>query len=182
MDEAGRGSLAGAVFAAAVILDSRKPISGLDDSKKTSSFRRQVLEAEILDRALCWSIAQVGVREIERINILQASLLAMKKAVRDLSTTPHLVRVDGNQVPDMDLPCEAVVGGDALHPEISAASILAKQARDRYMRNLSSRYPGYGFEQHKGYPTRAHRIALQMLGVSDQHRRTYAPIRSLLVS
>ena len=182
MDEAGRGALAGDVFAAAVILDPQRPVSGLDDSKKLSLPRRQALEAEILDRALCWSVAQVDVREIERVNILQASLLAMEKAVRGLSVTPHRIRVDGNQAVNLNLPCEAVVGGDALHDEISAASILAKQARDRYMRGLSARYPGYGFETHKGYPTRAHRIALKTLGVSDQHRRTYAPVRSLLVS
>lgn len=182
VDEAGRGALAGDVFAAAVILNPDAPIIGLDDSKKVSPSRRKTLETEILARSLSWSVAQVSVRDIERINILQASLLAMQKAIKGLRITPQLVRVDGNHEVDSDFPCEAVIGGDAIHAEISAASILAKQARDRYMQDLSVRYPGYGFELHKGYPTRSHRVALQALGVSEQHRRTYAPIRSLLVS
>ena len=180
VDEAGRGALAGAVFAGAVILDQHNPIAGLDDSKKLSPRRRASLEKMIKIRALSWSVAMADGAEIDRLNILQASLLAMKRAVEGLSVTPQLALIDGNQLPALDCPANAVVGGDAIHDEISAASILAKQARDRVMIALAEVFPQYGFERHKGYPTKAHLLALQTHGVSTQHRRSFAPVRNLL--
>jgi ribonuclease HII len=180
VDEAGRGPLAGAVFAAAVVLDPHNPVHGLDDSKKLSEKRRSELEQEIKARSLGWSIAQASVTEIDRINILQASLLAMKRAIEGLDQAPNHVLVDGNRIPDIDCPCLAVVGGDAIHAEISAASILAKQARDRYMIALAGRFPQYGFDRHKGYPTRAHITALEIFGVTEHHRRTFGPVRRLV--
>jgi len=182
VDEAGRGPLAGPVVAAAVILDPRHPVAGLADSKELSPARRELLAGQLRSYALGWSLGRADVEEIDRLNILQASLLAMTRAVAGLVPRPTLVLVDGNQLPD--LPCEgrAIVGGDATVAEISAASILAKVARDQEMRELDVRYPGYGFATHKGYPTRQHLRALQELGVSVVHRRSFDPVRRLIVN
>jgi len=180
VDEAGRGPLAGPVFAAAVILDPESAIADLDDSKRLSSRKRSRLECEIKDRALAWSVAVATVEEIDRLNILQASLLAMKRAVEGLNIRPQLARIDGNKLPELNCPATAVVGGDAIHDEISAASILAKEARDRDMIALGGLFPQYEFERHKGYPTKAHLQALRLHGVTDQHRRSFSPVRNLL--
>ena len=180
VDEAGRGPLAGPVYAAAVILDPDRPISGLADSKAISEARRGILAAEIRERALAWALGIASVEEIDRLNILQASLLAMTRAVRALAVAPALALVDGNRAPALDCTVRTIVGGDATEPAISAASILAKVARDEEMLALDRLYPGYGFARHKGYPTVAHRQALAELGVSDVHRRTFGPVRRLL--
>ena len=180
VDEVGRGPLAGPVVAAAVILDPDRPVEGLKDSKKLSERRREYLAELIRERALAWSLGRAEVHEIDRINILQASLLAMQRAVAALSLAPELVLVDGNRCPRLDYPSRAVVRGDALVPAISAASIIAKVSRDREMVELDSRYPGYGLAKHKGYPSKAHLAALQTLGVTAVHRRSYAPVRRLL--
>ncbi|MFZ3088374.1 MAG: ribonuclease HII [Methylotenera sp.] len=184
VDEAGRGPLAGAVYAAAVILNADRPIMGLADSKKLSEKRRDALAMEIKQHALAWAIASSSVEEIDSINILQASLLAMKRAIEAMQVqfniTPHLVQVDGNQSPKISLPCEAIVKGDSKVQAISAASILAKTARDAELYILDKQYPLYGFAQHKGYPTAAHIALLQQHGVSPVHRRSYAPVRALL--
>jgi ribonuclease HII len=180
VDEVGRGPLAGPVVAAAVILDPDRPVEGLKDSKKLSERRREELAGQIRERALAWSLGRAEVHEIDRINILQASLLAMQRAVAALSLAPELVLVDGNRCPRLDYPSRAVVRGDALVPAISAASIIAKVSRDREMVELDSRYPGYGLAKHKGYPSKAHLAALQTLGVTPVHRRSYAPVRRLL--
>ncbi|MDA7962245.1 MAG: ribonuclease HII [Gammaproteobacteria bacterium] len=180
VDEAGRGPLAGPVVAAAAVLDPRAPIVGLDDSKKLAEPRRAALEAEIKARALDWAVASASVEEIDELNILQATLLAMRRAVGALSRRPARARVDGNQAPRLACPAEAVVRGDSLHAEISAASILAKQERDRRMRALSRDFPQYGFDAHKGYPTRAHLEALLRHGVCAHHRRSFAPVRDAL--
>jgi len=180
VDEVGRGPLAGPVVAAAVILDPDRPVEGLKDSKKLSERRREYLAELIRERALAWSLGRAEVHEIDRINILQASLLAMQRAVAALSLAPELVLVDGNRCPRLDYPSQAVVRGDALVPAISAASIIAKVSRDREMVELDSRYPGYGLAKHKGYPSKAHLAALQTLGVTPAHRRSYAPVRRLL--
>ncbi len=181
VDEVGRGPLAGAVVAAAVILDPGRPIEGLDDSKKLSERRREQLYAEIQDRALAWSLGRAEVEEIDRLNILQASLLAMRRAVEGLSPRPSHALVDGNHVP-RGLACSAraVVGGDGSEPAIAAASILAKVTRDREMVRLDAEYPGYGLARHKGYPTRAHIEALRERGVTPIHRRSFGPVRRLL--
>ncbi len=179
VDEAGRGPLAGPVSAAAVILDPRSPIAGIDDSKKLSPSRRAALDGVIRERALAWAIAWASVEEIDRLNILQASLLAMQRAVAGLPLAPQLVLVDGNRCPEFGCAAQAVIGGDGLIPAIGAASILAKVARDRLLEQLDVEYPGYGFAQHKGYPTRAHLAALQTLGVCPHHRRSFAPVRAL---
>jgi len=184
VDEAGRGPLAGAVYAAAVILNADRPILGLADSKKLSEKRRDALAIEIKQHALAWAIASSSVEEIDSINILQASLLAMKRAIEAMQAqfniTPHLVQVDGNQSPKISLPCEAIVKGDSKVQAISAASILAKTARDADLYELDKQYPLYGFAQHKGYPTAAHMALLQQHGVSPVHRRSYAPVKALL--
>ncbi len=180
VDEAGRGPLAGPVTAAAVILDPVEPIRGLDDSKRLSAVRRAALESEIKRRALAWFVATASVEEIDRVNILQATLLAMQRAVAGLKRSPRMVLVDGNRCPDLDCPAQAVVGGDATVPVISAASILAKVARDREMTRLDGLYPGYGLARHKGYPTRAHIAALRELGPCEVHRRSFRPVRELL--
>jgi len=184
VDEAGRGPLAGAVYAAAVILNPDKPIRGLADSKKLSEKRRDALAIEIKQHALAWAIASSSVEEIDSINILQASLLAMKRAVESMQlqfgVTPHLVQVDGNKTPTINLPCEAIVKGDSKVQAISAASILAKTARDAELYELDKQYPLYGFAQHKGYPTAVHMALLQQHGVSPVHRKSYAPVRLLL--
>lgn len=180
VDEAGRGPLCGPVVAAAVILDPAHPIAGLADSKKLTAARRERLAIEIRKYALAWAVAEADVAEIDRLNILHASMLAMKRAVEALTLLPGLVRVDGNRCPDIAFPCEAVVGGDALVAEISAASILAKTVRDEGMVALDARYPEYGFARHKGYPTTQHMAALQAHGVLDCHRRSFGPVRALI--
>ena len=176
VDEAGRGPLAGPVVAAAVILDELNPIHGLNDSKKLSAKRREALFDEIRARALCFAIAEASVQEIDEINILQATLLAMKRAVEALRLPPMLVLVDGNRLPILSIRSEAIVQGDALVPAISAASILAKVHRDRLCEAMHQRYPVYGFDQHKGYGTAQHMAALQAHGPADCHRMTFAPV------
>ena len=178
VDEVGRGPLAGAVVAAAVILD--EPIEGLADSKKLSAKRRELLSKEIILKAQNYAFGRVEVEEIDAINIHQASLLAMKRAIEGLSVLPTRVLVDGLHCPQIEVACEAIVGGDATVREISAASILAKVARDAEMVVLDVRYPGYGFAQHKGYPTAQHREALKRLGPCAIHRRSFAPVRAVL--
>jgi ribonuclease HII len=180
VDEVGRGPLAGPVVAAAVILDETKPIEGLADSKTLSAKRREELSVLIKERALCWALGRAEVEEIDQLNILQASLLAMKRAVEALSLTPLLVLVDGNQAPELGYPVQTIIRGDATVPAISAASILAKVTRDAEMCILDSRFPGYGFSKHKGYPTAAHLHALEIQGVSSIHRRTFRPVRQRL--
>jgi ribonuclease HII len=176
VDEAGRGPLAGPVVAAAVILDELNPIHGLNDSKKLTAKRREALFDEIRARALCFAIAEASVQEIDEINILQATLLAMKRAVEALRLPPKLVLVDGNRLPTLSIRAEAIVQGDALVPAISAASILAKVHRDRLCEAMHQRYPVYGFDQHKGYGTAQHMAALQVHGPTDCHRMTFAPV------
>lgn len=176
VDEAGRGPLAGPVVAAAVILDDLQPITGLNDSKKLSAKRREQLFDEIRARALCFSIAEATVQEIDALNILQATLLAMKRAVEGLRLKPQMVLVDGNRLPKLDILAEAIVQGDALVPAISAASILAKVHRDRLCEQMHERYPVYGFDRHKGYGTAQHLAALQSHGPADCHRMTFAPV------
>jgi ribonuclease HII len=180
VDEVGRGPLAGPVVAAAVILDPECPIDGLADSKKLSERRREALDQVIRERALCWALGRAEPGEIDRINILQASLLAMQRAVAALTTPPGLALVDGNRAPQLACQVRTIVGGDASEPSISAASIIAKVARDREMVELDARYPGYGLAKHKGYPTKQHMEALQALGVSEIHRRSFAPVQRLL--
>ena len=188
VDEAGRGPLAGRVYAAAVILDVNNPIDGLMDSKKLSEKKRDFLSAEIKAKALAWGIASCTCQEIDEINILQASLLAMKRAIEAMqaqfdikpSMGEILVQVDGNKCPKISLPCEAIVKGDSKVQAISAASILAKVARDAELCELDKIHPQYGFAQHKGYPTVAHILALQAHGICPQHRLSYAPVRKVL--
>lgn len=182
VDEAGRGPLAGPVSAAAVILDPARPISGLDDSKKLSPARRAILERAIQDHALAWAVAWSSVEEIDRLNILHASLLAMQRAVAALPIQPERILVDGNRCPDFAGEAQAVIGGDGLVPAIGAASILAKVARDRLMVQMEEDFPGYGFAGHKGYPTRIHLEALRRLGPCPAHRRSFGPVRALLES
>ena len=182
VDEAGRGPLAGPVFAAAVILGSCHGIAGLADSKKLSARRREALAAQIRQRAVAWAVASASVEEIDALNILQATLLAMQRAVNALSTAPAEVLVDGLYCPRIEQPARAIVRGDSSVAEISAASILAKTMRDAAMLGLHARYPDYGFDRHKGYPTAAHLEALRLYGVSAVHRRSFAPVRTLLGS
>lgn len=179
-DEVGRGPWAGPVVAAAVVLDPAHPIAGLADSKALSARRREALDAQIRAHSLGWSIAESSVEEIDQLNILQATMLAMQRAVAALPCEIDLLLVDGNRTPTVAVPCRAIVGGDAVHPAISAASIVAKVYRDGLMAELAQRYPGYGFEQHSGYGTAAHRAALLTLGPCPAHRRSFAPIRRLL--
>lgn len=181
VDEAGRGPLAGPVFAAAVILDPSQPIAGLRDSKKLSESRRDALAALIRRDALCWSIAHCSAEEIDRLNILQATLLAMRRAIEGLTLQPTLALIDGNRCPVMAIRTEAIIKGDDKVQEISAASILAKTARDAVLRDMHARYPEYGFDQHKGYPTALHLERLHQHGVSPEHRRSYAPVRQWLM-
>lgn len=180
VDEAGRGPLAGAVYAAAVILDPLRPIDGLKDSKKLSERARCRLAEEIRGAALAWAVAKASVEEIDRLNILQATLLAMARAVGELKRHPDLVAVDGLHCPQVPYPVEAVVKGDQKVPAISAASILAKTARDEEMRSLHVQFPVYGFDVHMGYPTPQHLAALQAHGASPVHRRTFGPVRKVL--
>jgi len=180
VDEAGRGPLAGPVYAAAVILDPKRSIRGLADSKVLSEKKRTELAVKIKQRALAWSIASSSVEEIDQINILQASLLAMKRAIETLHLLPHQVLVDGLHCPRIAIPTEAIVDGDSKVASISAASILAKTARDEEMCRLHALYPEYDFAKHKGYSTRDHLLRLQTHGVCPIHRRSYAPVRELL--
>lgn len=177
VDEVGRGPLVGPVVAAAVILDDERPIKGLRDSKALSPRRRERLCDEIMARALCVSIAEASAEEIDRLNILQATLLAMQRAVERLRLPPRLVLVDGNRLPQLRVPAHAVVKGDAKVPAISAASIVAKVHRDRWCAALHERWPVYGFQGHKGYPTPAHLEALREHGPCPEHRRSFAPVR-----
>ncbi|GAO27369.1 ribonuclease HII [Alicycliphilus sp. B1] len=180
VDEAGRGPLAGPVVAAAVILDDQQPIVGLADSKALTAARRERLFDEIRAKALCCSVAEASVEEIDRLNILQATLLAMRRAVQGLRLKPTLALVDGNRLPRLDMPAEAIVKGDARVAAISAASILAKVTRDRWCAELHAQYPQYGFAGHKGYGTAEHLAALQAHGACPQHRRSFAPVARAL--
>ena len=180
VDEAGRGPLAGPVVAAAVMLNIDKPIAGLADSKVLTEKRRERLFDEIRARALCCCIAEASVEEIDQLNILQATLLAMRRAVEGLRLKPTLVLVDGNRLPQLHVPAEAIVKGDAKVPAISAASILAKVHRDRQCLQMDEIYPAYGFAKHKGYPTAQHLAALREHGVTPWHRRTFGPVQEIL--
>ena len=180
VDEAGRGPLAGPVFAAAVILEDPPLIQGLADSKKLTAKRRDALALEIKARALCWAVASANVEEIDTLNILQASLLAMRRAVERLGIQPAAILVDGLYTPKVAMPARAIVQGDASVPAISAASILAKTARDAEMRQIHLDYPHYGLDRHKGYDTAVHRAALVKYGPAAFHRRSFAPVRALL--
>lgn len=181
VDEVGRGPLAGPVVTAAVILDPANPIEGLMDSKALSEKKRDALEPIIKERALAWAIGRCEVEEIDQHNILQATMIAMQRAVADLSIKPGKVMVDGNRSPEFGIPAEAVVKGDQKVPEICAASILAKVCRDREMVELDEQFPGYGLAKHKGYPTKAHIEALSLQGVTPIHRRSFGPVKKLLV-
>ena len=181
VDEAGRGPLAGPVVVAAVILDPARPIRGLDDSKYLSEERRDVLEPRIRERALAYSVIEVSVSDIDRLNIYHATMHGMSSALAALALLPQLALIDGNRLPkQLCCPARAVIGGDASEPSISAASILAKVARDRLMTALDALHPGYGFARHKGYPTPEHLDSLTRLGPCEHHRRSFAPVRSLL--
>jgi len=180
VDEAGRGPIAGPVFAAAVLLDPLQPILGLRDSKQLSAARRESLARSIQGAALAWAVASASVEEIDRLNILQASLLAMRRAVERLAIAPQEAWVDGNRCPALECAVRAVVGGDRSVPQISAASILAKTARDAEMLRLHAQYPCYGLDRHKGYPTPEHLALLARHGASAVHRRTFAPVREIL--
>ena len=180
VDEAGRGPLAGPVVAAAVILDDLNPIAGLADSKKLTALRREKLFDEIRAKALCFCIAEASVEEIDRLNILQATMLAMQRAVHGLRLKPGLVQVDGNRIPMLDVQAEAIVKGDAKVQAISAASILAKVHRDRWCCEFDRTYPQYGFAAHKGYGTAAHLEALNLHGATPEHRRSFAPVTRVI--
>ena len=180
VDEVGRGPLAGPVVTAAVILDPNNPIDGLNDSKKLSAKKREALAIEIMDKALAYSYGRAEIDEIDDINILHATMLAMQRAVAGLSVKPTLVLVDGNRAPDFSIPAEAIIKGDGKIAEISAASIIAKVLRDNEMCEMDRLYPGYGFSGHKGYPTKAHLSALESLGICPIHRRSFAPVRKQL--
>lgn len=179
IDEAGRGPLAGPVVAAAVILDPSRPLPGIDDSKKLSAVKRERLAPLIREQALCWAVAEASVEEIDRLNILQATLLAMQRAVAALSLRPERALVDGNRCPRLDIPVAAIVKGDGQIASIAAASILAKTVRDAGMRVLHQDYPHYGFDRHMGYPTAAHFAALKQHGPSPAHRRSFGPVAQL---
>jgi ribonuclease HII len=180
VDEAGRGPLAGPVVVAAVILDPDRPIDGLADSKKLSEARREGLYGLIVERALAWSVIEMSPGEIDELNILQATLLGMRRAVEALTPAPQMALIDGNRAPPLSCAVKTVIGGDALEPAISAASILAKVTRDRHMVALHERFPEYGFERHKGYPTTGHLEALIRFGPCEHHRRSFAPVRNAL--
>jgi ribonuclease HII len=184
VDEAGRGPLAGAVVAGAVVLDPENPITGLKDSKKLSPARREFLFEQIQLKAKAWGIGEASPIEIDEINILQATMLAMRRAIEDLTTRlggwPDKALIDGNRCPELPIAAEAIIKGDAKEPAISAASILAKVTRDRQMRSLHELHPQYGFAQHMGYPTEAHFAALKEFGACDQHRRSFSPVRHVL--
>lgn len=184
VDEAGRGPLVGAVVAGAVVLDPENPIEGLKDSKKLTAPRREYLYEQIMEKAKAWGVGEASPAEIDEINILQATMLAMRRAIEDLTTRlggwPDKALIDGNRCPELPIPAEAIVKGDAKEPAISAASIIAKVTRDRQMQILHERHPEYGFAQHMGYPTEAHFAALKQYGACDQHRRSFSPVRKVL--
>lgn len=180
VDEAGRGPLAGPVVAAAVILDPARPVAGLADSKKLSAARREKLAIAIRANALAWCVAEASVEEIDALNILQATLLAMRRAVAGLAVTPAEALIDGNRCPALEIPARAIIGGDATVAEISAASILAKTSRDAGLIELHARYPHYGFDRHKGYGTAEHLAALRRHGPTPAHRKSFAPVREQL--
>lgn len=181
VDEVGRGPLVGDVVTAAVILDPANPIAGLADSKELTDKKRQALAIEIKQKALCYAIGRCSPTEIDELNILHATMLAMTRAIEGLSTQPEFVFVDGNRLPKLAMPAQAVVKGDSLVAEISAASILAKVARDDEMLELDTRYPQYGFAGHKGYPTKAHFAALEQYGAIDEHRKSFKPVQRVLM-
>ena len=184
VDEAGRGPLVGAVVAGAVVLDPDNPIEGLKDSKKLTAVRREYLYEQIMEKAKAWGVGEASPAEIDEINILQATMLAMRRAIEDLTTRlgtwPDKALIDGNRCPELPIAAEAIVKGDAKEPAISAASIVAKVTRDRQMQILHERHPEYGFAQHMGYPTEAHFAALKQYGACDQHRRSFSPVRKVL--
>ncbi|BBC39741.1 TPA: ribonuclease HII [Photobacterium damselae] len=180
VDEVGRGPLVGAVVTAAVILDPNNPIEGLTDSKKLSEKKRNALFDEIKEKALAWSLGRCEADEIDELNILQATMVAMQRAVAGLNITPDFVLIDGNKTPELPMPAQAVVKGDLRVAEISAASILAKVTRDREMDELDAQYPQFGFAKHKGYPTKAHFAALEEHGVIEQHRKSFKPVKRIL--
>lgn len=186
VDEAGRGPLVGAVVAGAVVLDPANPIAGLKDSKKLTAAKREFLYEQILVKSRAWGIGEASPAEIDQLNILQATMLAMRRAIEDLSTRlgrwPDTALIDGNRCPELPIPSQAIIKGDAKEPAISAASILAKVTRDRQMQLLHERHPEYGFAQHMGYPTEAHFEALLQYGACDQHRRSFSPVRKVLES
>ena len=186
VDEAGRGPLVGAVVAGAVVLDPNNPIEGLKDSKTLSAARREYLYEQIMEKAKAWGVGEASPAEIDDINILQATMLAMRRAIEDLTsrlgTWPNKALIDGNRCPELPIPAEAIIKGDAKEPAISAASIVAKVTRDRQMMSLHERHPEYGFAQHMGYPTEAHFAALKQFGACDQHRRSFSPVRKVLES
>ena len=180
VDEAGRGPLAGPVTVAAVILDPDRPIKGLDDSKKLNEAKREALYPEIRERALAWSVIEVGIDEIDSLNILQATLTGMKRAVEALDPAPSMALVDGKRAPVLACEVRTIVQGDSLEPAISAASILAKVSRDRLMLEMHKRYPQYGFDRHKGYPTAEHMRLLEKFGPCEIHRRSFAPVQNAM--
>lgn len=186
VDEAGRGPLVGAVVAGAVVLDPNNPIEGLKDSKKLTAARREYLYEQIMEKAKAWGVGEASPLEIDQINILQATMLAMRRAIEDLANRlgawPDKALIDGNRCPELPIASEAIVKGDAKEPAISAASIVAKVTRDRQMMSLHERHPEYGFAQHMGYPTEAHFAALKQYGACDQHRRSFSPVRKVLES
>ena len=181
VDEVGRGPLAGPVVTAAVVLPKKFDLPGLTDSKKLSSKKREILAVAIKEQAVAWSIGEASVEEIDQINILQATMLAMQRAVAGLSVSVDKVLVDGNRAPEFGIPAEPIIGGDGIEPCISAASIIAKVARDQLMAAYAAGFPEYGFERHSGYPTKQHREALQRYGVTPIHRRSFAPVKKLLM-
>jgi ribonuclease HII len=184
VDEAGRGPLVGAVVAGAVVLDPNNPIEGLKDSKKLTAIRREYLYEQIMEKAKAWGVGEASPTEIDEINILQATMLAMRRAIEDLATRlgnwPDKALIDGNRCPELPISAEAIVKGDSKEPAISAASIIAKVTRDRQMQLLHERHPEYGFAQNMGYPTEAHFAALKQYGACDQHRRSFSPVRKVL--
>ena len=184
VDEAGRGPLVGAVVAAAVVLDPNNPIEGLKDSKKLTATRREYLYEQIIEKAKAWGVGEASPAEIDQINILQATMLAMRRAIEDLTTRlgawPDKALIDGNRCPELPIAAEAIIKGDAKEPAISAASILAKVTRDRQMQILHERHPQYGFAQHMGYPTEAHFAALKEYGACEEHRKSFSPVRRVL--
>ena len=186
VDEAGRGPLVGAVVAGAVVLDPNNPIEGLKDSKKLTAVRREYLYEQIMEKAKAWGVGEASPAEIDEVNILQATMLAMRRAIEDLTTRlgtwPDKAFIDGNRCPELPIAAEAIVKGDAKEPAISAASIVAKVTRDRQMQILHERHPEYGFAQHMGYPTEAHFAALKQYGACDEHRRSFSPVRKVLES
>jgi len=184
VDEAGRGPLVGSVVAGAVVLDPFNPIEGLRDSKKLTAARREFLYEQILNKAKAWGVGEASAQEIDQINILQATMLAMRRAIEDLTSKlgswPDKALIDGNRCPELPIPAQAIVKGDAKEPAISAASIIAKVTRDKQMMELHQRHPQYGFAQHMGYPTESHFAALQEFGACEQHRRSFSPVRKVL--